>query len=393
MGKSPTTDPTPPTKRPTGLFTEQSYILTLAGDFGDLVQYFEANSILAHYFGTECVSYAIGIADDQTLNDALWMDIVAVYEGSIIIEFTLSVRSDSTVHLGTAETNMAMAIGTNFTEAGHEQRSWLILDFARIGMTTTPSPIADLREEGSTEGSGDGATVGILVGVLCALLCVIVIGVLVFCGLKRKKEAREEKERTDAFSIRMDGVVGGAQSSRAPQSPHMALPSVSTASFMNHQSASMVKVNSASSIDAHNAGVFSSPSFTSASSHSMRSKPKPPPRMSESHLSVAGSSEFGSPKSLSAEIVTESQMENGDGDALQEMDEDEYEYYYEEDGDGDEAETGFLSVEEARASSGAKKENLMSDGDFESVFGMAKDAFYGQPMWKQTQQKKNNGFF
>merc|ERR1712129_234864 len=134
-----------------------------------------------------------------------------------------------------------------------------------------------------------------------------------------------------------------------------------------------------------------------ANSMSKRNKPAPPPRMSESHLSVAGASSFISPKSMSEtdSAMAESEIAGEGGDALQEMDEEDYEYYYDEDGDGAEttAEVGFLSVEDAKASNEKNKESLVSEADFEAVFGMAKEAFYGQPMWKQTQQKKKNGFF
>merc|ERR1712129_134380 len=126
---------------------------------------------------------------------------------------------------------------------------------------------------GGTE-SDDGSMVGVLVGVLCALICVILIGVVVFCGVKRQREAKEEKGRTDAFSIRMDGHTVGAKERTGahPNSPHMQLPSVSTASFMNGRpSSSMMKVSSMSSVDesgfsGHDA--FASQSFAGANSMS-----------------------------------------------------------------------------------------------------------------------------
>jgi hypothetical protein len=35
----------------------------------------------------------------------------------------------------------------------------------------------------------------------------------------------------------------------------------------------------------------------------------------------------------------------------------------------------------------------LSDGEFQSVFGMTKDAFYKQPNWKQELQKRKADLF
>lgn len=59
----------------------------------------------------------------------------------------------------------------------------------------------------------------------------------------------------------------------------------------------------------------------------------------------------------------------------------------------DEERTRFLSIEEAKQQNGTDKEKWLSDSDFQSVFGMDKEAFYGQPAWKQKGQKRSKGFF
>eukprot|EP01084_Bolivina_argentea_P105673 189249_1 len=89
---------------------------------------------------------------------------------------------------------------------------------------------------------------------------------------------------------------------------------------------------------------------------------------------------------------------------------DEYEYYDEEVDDDQKAvpqppqppikqqekpqkKYDVKSIDEAKAIKGADKEKYLSDQDFVSVFGMAKDAFYKQPVWKQKQQKQKKGFW
>ena len=53
----------------------------------------------------------------------------------------------------------------------------------------------------------------------------------------------------------------------------------------------------------------------------------------------------------------------------------------------------FVSIEDAMNRKGANRERLLSDADFESVFGMNKEAFETLPGWKQKNLKKAKGFF
>ena len=70
----------------------------------------------------------------------------------------------------------------------------------------------------------------------------------------------------------------------------------------------------------------------------------------------------------------------------------EIEYEIEEsDGNGQSAQ--YLSIDEAKALKSADKETYLNDDDFQSVFGMEKQSFYGLAKWRQKALKKTAGFF
>ena len=80
--------------------------------------------------------------------------------------------------------------------------------------------------------------------------------------------------------------------------------------------------------------------------------------------------------------------------------EDEYEQEGEEevidealDYEQEEQEQEYLSIEEAKKHKGADKEKYLNDEDFESVFGVNREAFYKLAGWKQKNLKKSKGFF
>merc|ERR1712228_483640 len=56
-------------------------------------------------------------------------------------------------------------------------------------------------------------------------------------------------------------------------------------------------------------------------------------------------------------------------------------------------EVEYVSIEEAKKRTGANREKLLNDVDFETVFGIDRDAFYKLPGWKQKNLKKAKGFF
>merc|ERR1712228_290073 len=56
-------------------------------------------------------------------------------------------------------------------------------------------------------------------------------------------------------------------------------------------------------------------------------------------------------------------------------------------------EVEYVSIEKAKKRTGANREKLLNDVDFETVFGIDRDAFYKLPGWKQKNLKKAKGFF
>eukprot|EP01084_Bolivina_argentea_P310004 536301_1 len=59
----------------------------------------------------------------------------------------------------------------------------------------------------------------------------------------------------------------------------------------------------------------------------------------------------------------------------------------------EEKQQDYISIDEAKNMKGNDRENLISDGDFEKVFGMSRDKFNAMKGWKKKQLKQKTGFW
>ena len=168
---APTVSPSnEPTDSPTHLMIEEIFHLTLAADFDETRSYFDENAILFEYFGRECIEYAMNLEDNPELS-ALILEIIAVFRGSIVIEYGLTVLATEYHLLEMAKKNINESIGSNYTESSHEYRTYAILGHNVVVTDSTSAETTSDGMDGAVEESLlDNGVAMTLIAVIAGLL-------------------------------------------------------------------------------------------------------------------------------------------------------------------------------------------------------------------------------
>ena len=202
---APTTSPVPTVAPTTGVPTSFptldhwkscNYSLTLDANFDAFDNYTNSNGTLQKKLALSVVASGLGVDTDSSNIEITILD---VYEGSIIIDYTLSANNELLIE--TALSNMNDSVGSSgmIGNVAFEFMSNVAADI------TTPSPTADMDttdttdvivDDSDNDGTGDastsddsffGSTTGIVVIIAVVMLLVILLVVAIVCLVRNKK--------------------------------------------------------------------------------------------------------------------------------------------------------------------------------------------------------------